>query len=142
MFQRPYDGMSKTRRAYPKASPTTHSCMTPFYSKKSIHVVAPENLNSHWLIDGLRGRQAQVDLKHQIIDARPKPEMLRHVFRIFATRCEGPLFDVFYTQTFLGQAEDLYFCSGCSGDQEQQITIMRYACLPPPSSTIATRTYA
>ena len=87
-------------------------------------MLAPDNLNSYWSADGLQRRDEQFALIRKIVDAMPKPDMIRHLYEVFTTRCQGPLFNVIHTPTFLAQAEDLYFCLSCSSDQERQAMIL------------------
>lgn len=87
-------------------------------------MVAPDNLNSYWSADGLQRRDEQLALIREIVDALPKPDMIRHLYEVFTTRCQGPLLNVVHTPTFLEQAEELCFCLSCGNEQEQQVMML------------------
>ncbi|MDI1491514.1 MAG: hypothetical protein OHK93_002723 [Ramalina farinacea] len=93
-------------------------------NKHENSMVVSDNVNSYWSADEFQGRDEQFALTREILDTMPKPDMIRHLYEVFTTRCQGPLFNVVHTPTFLEQAEDLYSCLSCGNDQEQQ----QYVC--------------
>ena len=84
-------------------------------------MMAPDNINSYWSV---ARQNEQFALIREVVDAMPKPDMIRHLYEVFTTRCQGPLFNVVHTPTFLEQAEELCSCLSCGNDHEQQITIL------------------
>ena len=71
--------------------------------------VGPDYSNVYWLSAKNPQRHSErITVLQGIVDAVPEVDMIRHLYEVFVTRCQGPLGNVVHKETFLEQAE--IFC--------------------------------
>ena len=102
------DGTSRTN-AYPSA-----------VSKQTLSYVAPEYPNVYWLNANNPQRQGvQLALIREIVDAMPGLDMIRLLYQVFVTRCQGPLGNIVHTPTFMKHAETFCGCLSLASSEAQ-----------------------
>jgi len=95
---------------------------------------APDYSNTYWsTTNDPRRRDEELALIREIVDAMPEIDLIRLLYEVFVTRCQGPLGNVTHTPTFMKQADN--FC-GCLGLISPEARVMAL------SSTIAMDTLA
>lgn len=72
--------------------------------------VAPDCLNMYWLdINDAQKQREKLALIRDIVDAVPDLGIIRLLYEVFVTRCQGPLGNIVHIPAFMQQAE--VFCS-------------------------------
>jgi hypothetical protein len=72
--------------------------------------VAPDFPNRYWSSNEPKRHGEKLALIREIVDAMPELEMIHILFKVFVTRCQGPLGNVVHTPTFMKQAEQFRNC--------------------------------
>ncbi|KAL4983774.1 hypothetical protein BDW68DRAFT_181299 [Aspergillus falconensis] len=72
--------------------------------------VAPDFASRYWSSIDPKRHGEKLALIREIVDAMPEMEMIRHLFEVFVTRCQGPLTNLVHTPTFTKQAEQFGNC--------------------------------
>lgn len=97
-------------------------------------LVGPGYPNMYWLgINNSLRQDEKFVLLQEIISAMPELDMVRHLYEVFVTRCQGPIGNVVHTPTFMKQAEKLCECFDFASQEAQAIAL---------SSTISMDTLA
>ena len=86
--------------------------------------VGPDYPNLYWLTANNPQRQSKkIAVLRCIVDAVPELDMIRHLYEVFVTRCQGPLGNVVHQPQFLEQAE--VFCDSLSlASPESRVTAL------------------
>ena len=78
----------------------------------------------HWISTNDSQRQGEkLALIQEIIDAMPEPDIIRLLYDIFVTRCQGPLANVVHTPTFKSQAGKLCDCLNLASPEAQAMAL-------------------
>ncbi|KAL8795926.1 MAG: hypothetical protein Q9195_001670 [Heterodermia aff. obscurata] len=73
--------------------------------------VAPDYPNGYWVTTNNPSRYSEkIAVLRGIVDALPELDMIRHLYEVFVTRCQGPLGNIVHKQHFLDEAEVLCGC--------------------------------
>lgn len=99
--------------------------------ESALPFVAPDHHNTYW--DSLNDPQRQDEkfiLILAIIDAMPELGVIRLLYEVFLTRCQGPLGNVVHTPTFMKQAEKLCDCLDIGSPEAQAMAV--FSALPIP----------
>ena len=98
------------------------------------YCVAPDYPNMYWSSTNDSQRQdEELALVREIVDAMPEVHLIRLLYEVFVTRCQGPLGNVVHTPTFMKQAEKFCGCLGLASPEAQVMAL---------SSTISMDTLA
>ena len=88
--------------------------------------VAPDYPNEYWGSSNSPQRQLEkLALIREIVDAMPELEMIRLLYEVFVTRCQGPLGNITHTPTFMEQAEKLCGCLDPAPPEAQVMALSR-----------------
>ncbi|KAL8947919.1 MAG: hypothetical protein Q9222_005844 [Ikaeria aurantiellina] len=90
------DGTSRTPFLSSNFGGTTLDFMTPDYP----NTVWPTGNNP-------RGYDESRELLREILDSLPDADMIRHLYKIFITRCQAPIGNVVHIPTFMEHTEKL-----------------------------------
>ena len=75
----------------------------------------------YWL--STRRQDERLALIREIVDALPELDMVRLLYEIFVTRCQGPLGNVVHTPTFMEQAGGFCGCLGLASPEAQAMAL-------------------
>lgn len=82
--------------------------------------MAPDYPHTYWLTAYDPRRQGEkFELLREIVHALPNLDVIRLLYQVFVTRCQGPLGNVVHTPTFLREAERFHGCLGLASPEAQ-----------------------
>ena len=101
---------------------TSHTHTYPYAAPESTSSSAASDYpNTYWsAVNHPQRHGEKCALIQDIVGALPELDMIRHLYEVFVTRCQGPLGNVVHTATYMEQAERLYGCLGV-GSPELQV---------------------
>ena len=76
-----------------------------------------------WLTNDPQRQGEKFVLLRDIVDAMPELDMIRLLYEVFVTRCQGPLGNVVHTPTFMKQAENFWGCLGLASPEAQVMAL-------------------
>lgn len=98
-----------------------HSSAVPGPTSSSL---VPEYPNTYWFTTNHPQRQTEkLSLVREIVDAMPELDVIRLLYEVFVTRCQGPLGKIVHTPTFTEQAEIFCGCLGHSSPEAQVVAL-------------------
>ena len=86
--------------------------------------MAPDYANTYRLnINDPKRQDQNFALIQEFVNIIPELDIVRLLYEVFVTRCQGPLGNVVHTPTFIKQAETLYECFSVPSPEAQVIAV-------------------
>ena len=86
--------------------------------------VGPDYSNVYWLSTNNPQRHSEkITVLRAIVDAVPELDMIRHLYEVFVTRCQGPLGNVVHKEDFLEQAEIFCDCLSLASPESRVVAL-------------------